>query len=534
MTATTNYYLREDVYVDPLINNWYAWPNLVAPMTYAMYSTKTHKRLMTSFVNNHELHIIANQDLTMAGGGEFVDCKASQVEDVRELLHKYDSDYAMYQKLADAIKELDALVRSHTSGETIEPLYEKVPDMLRGYVELAMDLNHQPSYRFIEGLIYETPYYDTSIQSVSFGILSRVESRPFVLSTPRLPDENHLHIRVPFHATVLDEIFRARVHPISMDDIHRIFSQVDIAGDLSYEDLFTTEVPALQYVPVTDGVRVQYTGHAGLLIESAACTVLIDPVIASRTGDIADQMISYSQLPPKIDYVCLTHNHSDHVNLETLLQLRHKVGTVLVPKNNGGSLADPSLRLILKKLGFRVIEADDLDEFALPDGRIVSIPFLGEHGDLNIRSKTAWIVELAGRRIYAGADSSNLEPRMYEHLRDRIGTLDVLAIGMECVGAPYTWLYGALNVEPVSKKIRESRRLNGSGYEKAAKMMDAFKPSQVFIYALGLEPWYKYFMGLDYQENSEQIVQSGRMVEHCVEKGVPVQRLQGKHTLILQ
>src|SRR6185503_5097834 len=46
-------FLREDVYVDPLVNKWYAWPNLIAPVTYAMYMTKTHRRLMSSFVNNY-------------------------------------------------------------------------------------------------------------------------------------------------------------------------------------------------------------------------------------------------------------------------------------------------------------------------------------------------------------------------------------------------------------------------------------------------------------------------------------------------
>jgi L-ascorbate metabolism protein UlaG (beta-lactamase superfamily) len=532
--VSSKYYLREDVYVDPLINSWYAWPNLVAPMTYSMYSTKTHRRLINSFLNNHELHILANQDRSMAGGGEFVDCSADQLNVLRTLLNTYDVEYAVYQRLAEAIRELDALVRGHMSGETIEPLYEKVPDMLKGYVELTMDLNHQPSYRFIEGLLYETPYYDTGIQSVSFGLLSLVETRPFVLSTPRLADDRHLQIRVPLVSGLLDEIFRARTEPISLDDIHRLFGQVECKGGLAYEALFTMEAPALRHMPLVDGVRVQYTGHAGLMIETRDCSVLIDPVIASRTAAIADQMISYSQLPEKIDYVCLTHNHSDHVNLETLLQLRHKIGTVLVPKNNGGSLADPSLRLILKQLGFKVHEVDDLDEVALPGGRIISLPFLGEHGDLNIRSKTAWVVDLAGRKIYAGADSSNLEPRMYEHLRRKIGRLDVLAIGMECVGAPYTWLYGALNMEPVSKKIKESRRLNGSGYEKAARMVAAFEPARVFIYALGLEPWYGYFMGLDYQENSEQLLQSSQMVRHCTEIGVPVERLQGKHTLVLQ
>jgi len=158
-------------------------------------------------------------------------------------------------------------------------------------------------------------------------------------------------------------------------------------------------------------------------------------VIASRDAENSDDITSFSQLPHEIDYVCLTHCHQDHICLETLLQLRHKVNTIIVPKNNGGTLCDPSMRLILKKCRFNVIEVDDLDEIPLADGKIVSIPFLGEHGDLNIRSKTAWIFDVGGRKIFVGADSSNLDPRMYRHIKEFIGDVDIVAIGHPSLGS---------------------------------------------------------------------------------------------------
>jgi hypothetical protein len=48
-----------------------------------------------------------------------------------------------------------------------------------------------------------------------------------------------------------------------------------------------------------------------------------------------------------------------------------------------------------------------------------------------------------------------------------------------------------------------------------------------------MEPWYGYFMGLEYNEHSEQIVQSTRMVEHCRTLDLPVERLCGKYALAL-
>jgi L-ascorbate metabolism protein UlaG (beta-lactamase superfamily) len=300
---------------------------------------------------------------------------------------------------------------------------------------------------------------------------------------------------------------------ISAARVDELFAGRQTLGGLNYSELFTESAPVQRHQPVTEGVRMEYLGHAGFLIETSELAILVDPVIASRGEGFSGEVISFSQLPERIDYICVTHNHQDHANLETMLQLRYKTSKVLVPKNNGGTLADPSLRLLFKQFGFDVIEMDDLDEITIPGGRIVSVPFLGEHGDLNVRSKTAWQIELQGKKMFIGADSSNLDPHMYRHIGDYLGTVDVMAIGMECVGAPYTWLYGALHTKLVSKKIKESRRLNGSDFEKANMIAEILKPSQVFLYALGMEPWYNYFMGVEYDETSMQMIETAKMLQ---------------------
>lgn len=523
-------YLREDVYFEPLLNHWYAWPYLLPPVPGARHMVNTHRRIMSSFVKNAKLHAMAVSQPGMAGS-EFLDCSEDRVSDIKALVDKIDTEHDDLVKLSDAVRELDDILRGHTSGESIEYIYERVPEPLKGYVEIVLDLEHHPSFRLIENLLYSSKYYKKSLQSISFGVLGANGQRPFVLSTPRLPSEDNLQVDADYNDPMLDEIFRAREMPISAERVDALFAGRKITGGLHHHDLFTRVPPPKRHVAVESGVRVEYLGHAGFLVETPKICVLVDPVIASRGDSFADEVISFSQLPPHIDYVCITHNHQDHANIESLLQLRYKIGKVLVPKNNGGSLADPSLRLLLNKLGFDTLEMDDMDEIQLPEGKLVSIPFLGEHGDLNVRSKTAWYVELSGKKIFFGADSSNLEPAMYRHIADSIGSIDIMAIGMECVGAPYTWLYGALHTKLISKKIKDSRRLNGSGYEQARNIADIFKPSSVYLYALGLEPWYKYFMGIDYDENSAQIIETDKMIKDCLSKGIPAERLYGKLTL---
>ena len=211
---------------------------------------------------------------------------------------------------------------------------------------------------------------------------------------------------------------------------------------------------------------------------------------------------------------------------ETLLQLRHKIKQVIVPKNNGGSLPDPSLKFVLQNIGFKnVVEIDELETIAVAGGGITGVPFFGEHGDVSVRSKIAYLINLKGRKVMCVADSNNLEPRLYGHLRHLIEKIDVLFVGMECDGAPLTWLYGPLLTRPVARKIEQSRRFNGSDYEKAFDIVNNLNPQQVYVYAMGQEPWLKYLTSIKYTDESHPIVESNKLVAACQSKGIESERL---------
>ena len=96
------------------------------------------------------------------------------------------------------------MLRTKAKGYSLQPLYADVPQALKGYVELCYDLNHQPSFRLIEPLLYMSQYYDSSSQSLMLSLTSG-DDRPFVLSTPRLEDENSLHLRMPFEDPRIDQ-----------------------------------------------------------------------------------------------------------------------------------------------------------------------------------------------------------------------------------------------------------------------------------------------------------------------------------------
>jgi hypothetical protein len=219
---------------------------------------------------------------------------------------------------------------------------------------------------------------------------------------------------------------------------------------------------------------------------------------------------------------------------ETLLQLRHKIKNVIVPKNNGGGLADPSLKLVLRNIGFtNVSELDEMETIEVEGGGITGLPFLGEHADLNIRTKIAHLVNLNGRSILCAADSNNIEPKLYEHIHRLIGNVDVMFLGMECDGGPLSWLYGPLLTKPLARKLDQSRRLNGSDYDRGFDIVNRLSPKQVYVYAMGQEPWLTYLTSIQYTEESRPIVDSNRLVEECRGRTIGSERLFGTKELFL-
>lgn len=525
-------YLKENVVLEPLFNQWYAWSYLISPVTAAMYVANSHLKIMKSFVSAPEAHIAALENPKMMGG-PFINYPADRVDEIKTLLEKTSTEKADLLELAEAVKILNDLLIDEATGYSIEELYQDIPEVLKGYVELVYDSNNNPSIRFIEGLLYKSSYYHTSSQSIALFQIDSEESRSFAFSTPRLQGEGRLHLKIPFNSRIIDELFKIKSIAYPLSKIRDKLSIQEKDREL-FSSFFTKESPNKSSKYTGEDVRVRYFGHACVLVESKNVSILCDPLISYK-HDINISRYTYTDLPESIDYALITHNHQDHCLFETLLQLRHKIKQIIIPKNNSGVLVDPSLKLILKEIGFQnVLEIEDMETINIPDGAIHGLPFLGEHADLNIRSKTAYLVNLKGNSILMAADSNNIEPRLYQHLHKCFGNIDVLFVGMECEGGPLTWLYGSLLTQPLPKNMDRSRRLDGSNCEKALDIVEIFNPKKVYVYAMGQEPWLTYITSIKYNEKSKQIVESNKLIAECRNREIEAERLFAQKEIFLK
>lgn len=80
-----------------------------------------------------------------------------------------------------------------------------------------------------------------------------------------------------------------------------------------------------------EGARVVHVGHASFLYQLAGLNILIDPVWSERASPLRfigpkrvnAPGIAFADLP-RIDVILLTHNHYDHLDLDTLARLHER------------------------------------------------------------------------------------------------------------------------------------------------------------------------------------------------------------------
>jgi L-ascorbate metabolism protein UlaG (beta-lactamase superfamily) len=528
----TQVYLKPNVVIEPLFDKWYAWSHLISPATAAMNITGRHLEIMGSYIMAPQIHAEAVKNPKMRGG-PFMDLAGNQVPQIKALQERTKKLQDKPIQLSNAIKQLDKMLKSEASGSGLEGLYEKVPALLKGYVELIYDRHNNPGFRFFESLLYESEFYNPDSQSIALWVTDN-DQRPFVLSTPRLDDGTVLHLDIPFDHPGIDALARMKRVPQTPEYIKNLLGVTADQEQLFNELLTSTPPPAYERYD-GDKVRMRYFGHACILVETRDTSILIDPLISYYGYHSDIEHYSDADLPDVIDYVLITHNHQDHILLETLLPLRHRIRNIVVPRTSSGKLEDPDLRLMFNNIGFdNVIAIDEMETIHDDIVNITGLPFTGEHSDLDIRTKSCYLVQINEFKLCFLADSRVLEPALYENIHNIVGDVDVLFLGMECDGAPLTWLYGPLLTTRLSREQDNSRRLSGSDCAKGMSLVDIFNPKEIYVYAMGQEPWLEFISSIKYTDESNPIVQSNRLIQLCNERGVLAERLYGEKELLYE
>ncbi|EYF00465.1 MBL fold metallo-hydrolase [Chondromyces apiculatus] len=190
--------------------------------------------------------------------------------------------------------------------------------------------------------------------------------------------------------------------------------------------------PARFEAPPASGLRVTWLGHSSLLVEIDGHRVLTDPVWSERASPftwIGPQrwyapMIALDELPA-LDAVVISHDHYDHLDYQTLVALKDRDTTFIVPLGVGAHLAYWGVPEA------RIVELDWWERTRVRELDIVCTPARHASGRTMLfdQDATLWAgYALVGEehRAYFSGDTG-LFPAMQE-IGDRLGPFDVTMI----------------------------------------------------------------------------------------------------------
>jgi L-ascorbate metabolism protein UlaG (beta-lactamase superfamily) len=518
-------FLQPEVKLELLAFRWYAWPHLIPPLQHAMNLAFRHIPLLRSFLANPTVHIKAAADPALLGG-PFVDLPMSELKTVESMLADIIQGAAPLLALAHEYKEFDQLLQGRARGCGMDELYQLLPPTLRGCAELFYDLNNHPQLRIIERMLYDLGLNETRGREICLTTV-KDSQRKFFLTTPRIDGSHALFLTMGFADQRIDVLATMRTKSIARGEMTNALS-VDLATDRKLDQFLTTTAPTRNSPDYCgDGVRVRYFGHACVLLQTSSVSILLDPLTAWER-DLDQATLTFNDLPDRIDFAIFSHTHMDHFCPEMIVQLRRRVGTFIVPQANSGDVADPSMKSMLRAMGVENVQTVEVfDRIGVQDGEIVSLPFPGEHCGLSITSKHSISIRLAGKRFLFLVDSDAVDPVLYERLSKHLGDLDALFVGMECHGSPLTWFYGPLLTRQLSRKEDESRRGNASNCARAMNAIRHIRCTNVFVYAMGNEPWNRHLLGLEYSPDSIQVTEADALIRTCIQEGRNAERLRG-------
>jgi len=151
-------------------------------------------------------------------------------------------------------------------------------------------------------------------------------------------------------------------------------------------------------------------GHSSYYFQLNGKRFLVDPVFSGSVSPVPYSGKSFKGTDvysvedfPEIDYLLITHDHYDHLDYQTIVEIKHKVKTVICGLGVGEHLEywnyEPSK--IIEKDWYDSIELDNQTKITLTPAR----HFSGRTFKRNTSLWTSYVVETTDFKLFIGGDS---------------------------------------------------------------------------------------------------------------------------------
>jgi N-acyl-phosphatidylethanolamine-hydrolysing phospholipase D len=205
-----------------------------------------------------------------------------------------------------------------------------------------------------------------------------------------------------------------------------------VLGFLRSSEGAPSRVPdALDELAHHSEATVTWIGHATLLVRHDGVRYLTDPAWSGRAGPcgrigarrFVAPALALAELPP-LDFVVISHNHYDHLDLPALVELHRLQPAVrfFVPLGNGDLLRDEGIDDVVELDWGETAQVGDVEVHCLPSQHWSARGL----GDENAALWSSWAVIGAARRVFFSGDTGAFPG--FAAIGRRLGPFDLAAL----------------------------------------------------------------------------------------------------------
>ncbi|MBL7717219.1 MAG: MBL fold metallo-hydrolase [Flavipsychrobacter sp.] len=220
-------------------------------------------------------------------------------------------------------------------------------------------------------------------------------------------------------------------------------------------DAIPTQKTDLKSLPPGQDALVWF-GHSSYFMQLEGKKILVDPVFSGNASPVnfttrafkGSDAYTVDDLP-EIDYLFITHDHYDHLDYRTIVQLNAKVRQVIMGLGVGGHLEHwgyDAAKLVEKDWHEHLVLDDKLQVYTTPARH-----FSGRGLKRNNTLWMSYVLETPTRRIYIGGDSGY--DTHFAEIGSRFGPFDLAML--ENGQYDDNWKYIHMRPEQVVQAARD-------------------------------------------------------------------------------
>jgi len=164
-----------------------------------------------------------------------------------------------------------------------------------------------------------------------------------------------------------------------------------------------------RFLEPSDDIKVIWFGHSTFLLNIGGKIVLVDPVFSGAASPVSflvkrfqDPVVALEDLP-EIEYIVISHDHYDHLDMETVKYFADKNVKFLTPLGVGSHLNSWGIprKNVIEKDWWQTEAFDGIEFVATPAQH-----FSGRTGlDSNRTLWASWVIKTEKHRVYFSGDS---------------------------------------------------------------------------------------------------------------------------------